>query len=896
MGGRLVLVIGSQTDGGARLEVLPGAAHNLAEVLTHPDLGRCRPALPAGPTVLDPTYRELDAALHEAFRQAHDQRATLIIAFIGHGDFTDDDYYLMARDSTGPDSQDALLVGQRIKELLRRYPDLDGLVLLIDACHAALGLEAVARDCLAPIRRSLSRFEVLTAADEGKAYNACMSRSLAELARTGHRGYGEHLRAQDIRERLLSSCGYQLALHLSFNGTDEVPGSDRGLWLLANRGSHWQGSPLAGTAFVPVAEGLRTRLVRRPVEAEVSQALASDGRCVLLHGPAESGKSTLLAGLLQPAHAGLLLSGGELLESIAGELRRQLELTLDGFAEAVTGYWDTVPDQAGASADAFELNVLGPLRRLAPIAEVRIVVDGIDKFADGNRDRLWGLLTRLLDEPELAAVRVITAARNPPAGLPATVVVVPPATEAEIDQVIRSHEVPGHRVPQLVRQAGQSWTAARLFSEAVLAAGISADGARLPRELTEAFDELLRRAKIRTPGAIGEQGRDVLALLTATGPGPVLPITVLAAALGQEIAEVRTVLARLDAIIVRAHPGEDHELVGLALPALADYLADGAVLGVDPALGHARLAEVLAGEPRRGTPAADYAQAAEVRHRWLSGRHAEALDSLDQREARIPAEQRERWSALAQLVSEHFGADHPLSLRAEGRVATWTAKAGDAAAALRAFGYLLDRVHALFGPAHEEALNLRENIAFWTHAGGNPVQAKENYDQLRADCLRLLGPDHPQTLMTRHDRAVVLSATDGPEIALTEFRAVLPARERVLGPTHLDTLRTRTNILYRESDVPHPPPSPLGGRLWSPISATRSGRTTRTRSLCVASRPCSWPSPARSDRRWTCCGSCDRRPSRCSAGGIRSCARWTSSSTSGAGSMRNPLAGNAVAA
>ncbi|GAA2783945.1 tetratricopeptide repeat protein [Crossiella cryophila] len=802
MGGRLVLVIGSQTDGGARLEVLPGAAHNLAEVLIHPDLGRCRPALPAGPTVIDPTYRELDAALHEAFRQAHEQRATLIIAFIGHGDLNDDDYYLMARDSTGPDSQDSLLVGQRVKELLRRYPRIDGLVLLIDACHAAFGLEAVARDCLTPIRRSLSRFEVLTAADDGKAYNACMSRSLTELARTGHRDFGEHLRAEDIRGRLLSSCGYQLSLHLSFNGTDEVAGSDRGLWLLANRGSHWQGSPLAGTAFVPVAEGLRTRLIRRPVESEVAKALDTAGRCVLLHGPRDSGKSTLLAGLLQPAHAGLLLSGGELLESIAGELRRQLELTLDGFAEAVTGYWDTVPDQAGARADAFELNVLGPLRRLAPRGEVRIVVDGIDGFSGGDRDRLWGLLTRLLDEPELGAVRVITATRDLPAGLPAAVVTVPPATDAEIDQVIRSHEVPVHRVPELVRMAGRSWTAARLFSEAVAAAAISADGARLPRELTEAFDELLRRAKIRTPGPIGEQGRDVLALLAAAGPGPVLPITVLAAALGQEIAAVRTVLARLDAIIVRAHPGEDHELVGLALPALADYLADGVVLGVDPVRRHARLADVLAGAPRRGTPAADYALAAEVRHRWLGGRHAEALACLDQREARIPAEQRERWSGLAQLVSERFGADHPLSLRAEGRVATWTAKSGDPAAALRAFGYLLDRVHTLLGPAHEEALNLRENIAFWTRASGDSAPAREMYDLLLADCLRLLGPEHPQTLMTRHDRVLALPDTD----ALTEFRAVLPVRERVLGPTHLDTLRTRTNILYRESEVPHPPP------------------------------------------------------------------------------------------
>lgn len=793
MAGRLVLVIGSQS-GETELTMLRGAALELAEVFTHPDLGSCQPALPGGATVLDPTYRELDAALRAAFERAHDERATLIIAFIGHGDFADDDYYLKVTDSSGPDSQDSLLVGQRIKELLRQYSDLDGLLVLIDACHAAAGLAAAGREWLKPAYRKYTRLEVLTAADEGSAYKACMSRSLAQFARTGHRAAGEYLRAEDLRPGLLDTCKYQVSQHLSFNGTDLVTASDRGLWLLRNRGGRWAGSPLAGGAYVPVAEGLLEQFIERPVAAELAGAVAGSARCVLLHGPAGSGKSALLAGVLreQPMHAGLLLTSDEPPEFIAGELRRQLTTSLPGFADALAAYWDTVPEQASRQADALELHVLGPLRQRTRAGEVRIVLD-----FPAEQDHLWQLVTRLLAED---AVRVITAARAPLADLPASAIEVPAATDEEIDQLVRLYPVPDFRVPQVVELARNNWTAARMFAKAMAITSASAEGAWLPRELTDAFAEQLRRAKIKTSGPVGEEGRQVLALLAAAGAGPVLPITVLAAAAGLAASRVRVVLARLDPLLVRAHPGEENELVGLGLSALIGYLADGSVLEIDPAEQHARLAKALT-TAERGTPEWEYALAAEARHHWLSGEHTAALDSLDRREAQLPVEQRKRWSALAELLSARFGADHPLSLRAEGRVATWTAKAGDPDSALRAFGHLLDRARD-----PEEALNLRENIAYWTCEGGDPEHAKEQYDQLLTDCRSLLGPEHPQTLMTQHNRAVAISKSGDDTVALEQFRAVLPLRERVLGPLHIDTLRTRNNILYRESAPPYPPP------------------------------------------------------------------------------------------
>lgn len=44
-----------------------------------------------------------------------------------------------------------------MKELLRRYSNLDGLVMLIDACHSGLAAEAAGREWLAPMRRSRRR-------------------------------------------------------------------------------------------------------------------------------------------------------------------------------------------------------------------------------------------------------------------------------------------------------------------------------------------------------------------------------------------------------------------------------------------------------------------------------------------------------------------------------------------------------------------------------------------------------------------------------------------------------------------------------------------------------------------------------------------------------------------
>ncbi|MGW0516770.1 caspase family protein [Crossiella sp. NPDC003009] len=809
---RLALVISSEWHASGRLvPVLGKHAEAVARVLTDPVTGGWTPALPGRPLLLDPTAAELDEALRLAFERAHRERAVLLVFFVGHGVLTEDDYYLMATDSTDlPDSRDSLLLGQRFKELLRRYSGLDGLVLVVDACHSGRAIRAAGRHFLDQISRARRRVEVLTASDDDPAFGACLARAVVTQAAIGHADYGERLRVADVRELARDTCRLQVPQQFSFDGTSQLSDGDPALWLLHNPGSRWLRSPLAGTALLGEVERLLTNRVHRPVFAEAGRALAGQARCVVLHGPRGSGKSVVVAGLLErgtPVHAAILLRGGELLSQVAAELRRQLTAQVEGFAEAFAAYCGR-GDLVSPGADPFELNLLGPLRLLPAPAEVRIVVDGVDALS-GQRDRLWAGLIALATDPAVP-VRLLVATRAVPDGLAgAEVVAVPRATVAELTEFARLRELEEHQVQQVVEQADGNWAAAHLFAEGFVQRRGSADGGQVPRGLAEAYTERLRRARLHDESdPLRPHTRSVLAALTAAGAGPVLPFPLLAKACGLTETQTHAVLPRLGSLIVRGQPGTAAERAGLAEPELAEHLAGGTVLGVDPAEWHARLADAITelAPPGSSGPIADYAAAAEARHRWRAGRFAAALDSLDEREAQIPVEQRERWIALARLTDEQFGADHPLTLRAQARTGTWTAKAGDPATALDTFAQLLDQASPLLGEDHPEVLNLRENQAFWLGETGNWPLARDLFDALVADCARLLGPEHPQTLMARQHVALSATKCRQEQRGLALFHELLPLRERVLGPAHLDTLRTRHNIAFWESYLAYPPP------------------------------------------------------------------------------------------
>src|SRR4051794_30781852 len=102
MGQRRILVMGSQCSAAGRLSFLPDLAQELYRVMTDPELGQCVPALPeeqGGGLLLDPTVREVKAALRSVIQRASADQATLFLAYVGHGEAFLDDFYLLPLDA-----------------------------------------------------------------------------------------------------------------------------------------------------------------------------------------------------------------------------------------------------------------------------------------------------------------------------------------------------------------------------------------------------------------------------------------------------------------------------------------------------------------------------------------------------------------------------------------------------------------------------------------------------------------------------------------------------------------------------------------------------------------------------------------------------------------------------
>ena len=144
---RRILVIGSQCELlKPSLSFLPKVAEEFYEVMIHPTLGQCVPALQSGGLLLDPTVKQTKEALRLAFESASANDDTLLFAFIGHGDHLGEDFYLLPKDAITPqlDSETAVNIVQRIKELYRVYSNIDGLILLLDTCSSGVAAASAA--------------------------------------------------------------------------------------------------------------------------------------------------------------------------------------------------------------------------------------------------------------------------------------------------------------------------------------------------------------------------------------------------------------------------------------------------------------------------------------------------------------------------------------------------------------------------------------------------------------------------------------------------------------------------------------------------------------------------------------------------------------------------------
>ena len=417
---RRLLVIGSQCEAlgdAARLEFLPRVAEELYAVMIDPDLGQCLPAQPEGGLLIDPTVNEARSAIIDSFCRASKQQATLILAYIGHGEYARERFYLLPRGSEVPPRADtAVNLIELIDELYTNQPDskIDGLVVLIDACYAGVGAVGATMHWAKDLAQT-RRFEVLTATSDRPAYDGCFTRTLTACLRDGidDEPY-DYLRCEQVHRVIRDACPCQVPRHPTND-------ADRGLFLARNAARSrpaWAGTWAGEVIARLTADFQPTPMVERAVAASVRH------RSVALVGVAGTGKSTLAAALMRPevtedavpagfAHSIAFLNSGLSTSDLARMLVDQLDRAVPGFAAARKDYLGALTEDEQRRLDALQRDVLGPLRRLRPVKEtvVRILVDGLDQVPSAGEVSIREALGELAAGPGLDHVRLICTAQ-----------------------------------------------------------------------------------------------------------------------------------------------------------------------------------------------------------------------------------------------------------------------------------------------------------------------------------------------------------------------------------------------------------------------------------------------------------------------------------------------------
>jgi hypothetical protein len=822
MGERRVLVIGSQCAAlpNNQLSFLPRVAQELYEVMTDRERGSCVPALGDDASLLiNPTVEHTDGAMAAAMERASDAAATLFLAFIGHGERAEDAFYLLPYDAAlPPDSRRAVLVAMRVRELLRRYDRLDGLVLLVDTCYSGLGALQAAKDWPSTIAAAGGRFEVLTAAMDRPAFDGCFSATLVELLRSGDPRLGENLRCDELRSRLQVRCHQQDATYLAFDGRRCSPQGDEGLWLGRNLGRSRTHTLLAGTPAWGQIERLTAWFQLTP-QLDKLLDVSRTTRCVAIVGLAGTGKSTLATVLArsevvpeviptQFVHALAFSSPATSAGQLAADLHRQLTLTVPGFREAAEEFQRHTPEEQWRQLDPLTQQLVGPLRRLQPERPVRIVIDGLDQLPAEVLPPVVTALQVLADEPELRAARVIVTAR-PDTTLPESHhrFDLDHVSDGDVQRYLQRRNTPAGLRQAIVRQAAGNWLVARLLAD--LAVDMPAGAGELPNTWQQAYHQELLRAGADDRDHWSTAIRPVLSTLAVAGVGPVLPLPLLCRASGllggpDQPARVRDVLVRLRGLVVRGNPGTPDEQAGVFHSTFADYLLAGQDFAVDEHAAHQAIVDAI-GElapmvlaPMGGYDPAEpihrYAAAAEAEHLWAVGQYELAMRSLERRASPIPVENLARWQRWSQRCQEVLGPEHLASLLARTNVAEWTGNTGHPSEALRLLHRLLPDLKRVLGRDHPETLTARKNIANWTGHAGDAREAVSLLKRLLPDLKRVLGRNDRITLLARGDAARWTGETGSISDALRLSRQLLPDLKRLLGLDDRSTLRTLGNI------------------------------------------------------------------------------------------------------
>ncbi|WP_052494251.1 tetratricopeptide repeat-containing protein [Nitrosospira sp. NpAV] len=806
MSERRILVIGSQCRALSQLGFLPQAACELYRVMIDPERGACVSALEGEGLLLDPTVRDTKDAIKKAYLRAAKDEATLFIAYIGHGERADEDFYLLPRDAENPpDSDTAVHLTHLIKEVHKKaVGQVDGLAVLVDACYSGQAGFGAAQSWVRGLGGTL-RFEVLTAAADRPAADGCFSRSLVALLRDGVATEpSEHLHCVNLRPLIKNRCPNQEAQNPAYN-------PDATLWLAKNAANIRE--PWAQTPLADEIQRL-TRAYQPTLALHEIVTRSQAERCVAVVGDAGTGKSALAAALAWPkaapevipagfVHAIVLLNEAMTPRELARILTEQLVRSVPGFRKAQQAFTRDTPYDEQQKLDTLEKQLLGPLTWLGRleqpgrVTEIRIVVDALDRLATGARGSVIETLNQL---GKLAFVYLLVTAR-PDTELPseASSYTLAFAPDEKIHQYLERRGTLPARQVEVVQAAEGSWLVARVLAdllgeqpEAPIGAGQLALG--------DAYEEMLSRC-----GAADDKSlRHVLEILAAAGAGPLLPLPLLCKAsetLGVPAspALVRDQLVRLRGLAVRSAAGTENEHAGLFHQTLVDYVAARApqeIIAAHKALiaGIEALAPAGAGMTDLNNAIQRYAFEREAEHLWILKEADNALTSLLARTSPIPRDNLRRWRLWLMRVETAVGTDHPVTLAMRNNIAHSTAECGDPREALQLFETLLPDQERVLGSDHPDTLMTRSNIAYSTGLCGDVHRALCLAEALLPDQERVSGPDYPATLTNRNNIAHWTGDCGNPRKALRLFQKLLPDQERVLGPGHLATLKTRSNI------------------------------------------------------------------------------------------------------
>ncbi|KGM02929.1 hypothetical protein Q760_10575 [Cellulomonas cellasea DSM 20118] len=762
--------------------------------------------------LLNPPLAELSSQIKRSVHHAGRAGASLVLSFLGHGvsvgtDLTGRRLYLLPRDgSPTPDTDSGYEIGRRLTEILMTEDayGLDGLLLILDVCHAGVGILNCAQDAAAAAAQADVRVEMLAAVFDQVARQGCMTKTITRAIRHGLPALSsDFITTFEAVDTVAEAClNEEEPLRFAMARGRRIS-NDPSLWIARNTASAHNWS-LAGTH----AGGLAVELTRAyQATATLRQTVASVEQhpVTLVEGSAGAGKSTIIAALARPESAPKLIPTAYLaatafceLVSSLGELAQQLHnqlLRLEVFRDAASDYAAGFTFQRELLIQSpLQRLVLGPLTkvRLDEADPIRIAIDAIDRLPPSAERELVRAVRECTEErPAEWQVRFIMSgrptmlasdARGPDTALH-TVSLSPP-TAPEIDRFLTATGRSAVAL-DLIADSAQSWLDVIVLQEAM--ADVAPDDLARAGHISDLYEAVLGPA-IRDP-----QTSAVLTVLATTGSGPVLPIGVLAGVCEQisgssEGAQIGNALAQLGRWVVRSKPGTPEEHLGLCHESLVAWMRARVNLEGGGNAAHDEVLRYL--EQASDDAAASYRARYEVEHIWLLAKYSDALELILQQRTSRPVDNIARLGAWMDRFTSELGPDHPTIVQLKLEIAWWTGRSGALSEAKALCESAIDQCVPSLGAHHVDTLRARLLLAEYLGRTGAVDAALAISADVRRASAQHLGPESELSMEAATEVAKWTGATGDWVTALELNRALLKEQKRVLAQGHRITHKT----------------------------------------------------------------------------------------------------------